>query len=291
MLKMDPARMRDRVYSIEELATLPSAVVRILSITQDPSSTALDLAAEIVKDPVLTMKVLRTVNSSFFGFNRRIQTVSDAVILLGFTEVERIALAISLINLLGGDRDRARGLTQLWRHSLVASISADLITESEEERTPEYAGVHVAALLHDIGKAVIGQYFPEVAAETLRRMEQEEVASFEAEREIMGGISHAEIGAWLADRWSLPLPLVEAILLHHSPEEADDNQPLVGVAHLADVVCYELEVPSLILETRSCIVKAQPVDGLSLGEELLGRVRQRLDRQRNLIGAIAARSL
>lgn len=104
--------VRERVWALKEVSTLPSTLVRILSIVQDDSATALDLADVVGSDQALTMRILGTVNSSYYGFHRQIRTVPDAVVILGFDEVERLALAISVIHMFGRDaatpRPRAR---------------------------------------------------------------------------------------------------------------------------------------------------------------------------------------
>lgn len=287
MPKVDATYLRERLYSIREIATLPSAVTRILMVTQNPQSTALDLAAEIVKDPALTLKVLRTVNSSFYGFNRRIQTVSDAVVLLGFTEVERIALAVAVISMLGSKREYARALTQLWRHSLAASVVAESLVEFEGLSGPQYAGIRVAGLLHDIGKAVLCQHFPDIYGNIMSLMKKRRMAACEAEAELMNGVTHCDIGAWLADRWKLPIPIVEAILLHQTPDKANDTQPLVHLVYKADLLCYRLEIPAVLLDGGA--PRADESER-QFSDDLVHRVGDRLERQRDIMSAIASQA-
>ena len=283
--------VRERVATVEQVATLPVTLARVLDLAQDRSSTAADLAQEIANDPALTMRVLRTVNSSYFGFNRRIETVSDAVVLLGFTEVERLALAIAVINLFGGERDRARTLNQLWRHSLATSIAADVIVKECMPDQPGTLGSYAAALLHDIGKAVITQALPEAALAIRDLVERHDYPSYDAELEVLDGISHAQIGGWLAESWLLPVGIVESILLHHEPEEAPDSKPLVHITHLANVVCHRLNIHS----SKECHVIPLPsppsCELLGLSDDTEKRIGERLERQDGLIGALAGRSL
>lgn len=281
--------IRERVGAVNEVATLPAALTRILTITRDPHSTSLDLANEIGQDPALTMKVLRVVNSSFYGFSRRIQTVSDAVVLLGFTEVERLALAISVINLFGGARDRERSLGQLWKHSLAASHAAEVIAHEYDEGR-DVAGAHVAALLHDIGKAVIWQALPEAGPRIAQLMAEEGLSAFEAEAQVLDGITHCEVGSWLAGQWSLPESLSQSIALHHTPEEAGEENPLVPITHLANGVCHDFGI-----HAESYPKPAAPQEGPEnthqLDDELFGRIGARVTKQRGIMGAVSASAM
>lgn len=286
MVRYGLATVRRKVYATEEVATLPVSVARILTITQNPASTALDLADEIARDPALTLRVLRAVNSSFYGFNRRIQTVSDAVVLLGFTEVERLALSIAIINLFGGEKHHARALAQLWRHSLACSFAADVIAESYARTRTAIGGVQVAALLHDIGKAVLWQSLPEAAPEILSLMSQERLSAREAELEVLGGVSHCEIGAWIAEAWSLPARLVDALRYHHTPESAPEDNIFVPVVHQADALCCELGFPAVQLEPPAAPPLADSHELPNVEENLVRLVRERIEQQHRLLVAI-----
>ncbi len=278
--------VQKRVLAVEELATLPASLARILAITQDPNSTSLDLAAEIAKDPALTAKVLRTVNSSFYGFQRRIQTVSDSVVLLGYTEVERLALAISVINLFGGELLRARFLHQLWRHSFVASIAADIVAEAYMPGIPELSGAHVAALLHDIGKAVLAQCIPEAAPAIAQLMDNSGLSCLEAEAQILDGFTHCEVGAWVAERWSLPVSIIECILLHHAPDQATEEHPMLHATHVANAVCYELGVPAITELAEPPAVCPRSFEYLHVDGAFTSRVEERIQKRRDLISMI-----
>ncbi len=279
--------VRERVFALDELATLPSTLVRILSVVQDESTTALDLAAEITADPALTMKILGTVNSSYYGFHRQIGSIPDAVVILGFDEVERLALAISVINLFGRDRESSRALHMLWRHSLACSVVAGCLESHYRASRPDISGAHIAGLLHDIGKAVVVQYFPEAVAPIARLVLEDNVSVIDAEREIMDGHTHCDIGAWLAERWELPEDLVISIAHHHTPEAAPPKHVLTHATHLADAICNRVGIRAMNAEVSSEIspVVAQHLD---VDPNFIAGIESRLDKQRGLIGAMAA---
>lgn len=279
--------VRERVFALDELATLPSTLVRILSVVQDESTTALDLAAEITADPALTMKILGTVNSSYYGFHRQIASIPDAVVILGFDEVERLALAISVINLFGRDPESARALHMLWRHSLACSVVAGCLESHYRAQIPAIAGAHIAGLLHDVGKAVISQYFPEAVLPITRMVQEEGILVSDAEREVLDGYSHADIGSWIADRWELPEAFVESIANHHTPEAVPPDRILTHATHLADCICNRVGIRAMNAEA-ACSVEPQHLRGLDVDARIVAAIENRLDKQRGLIGAMAA---
>jgi putative nucleotidyltransferase with HDIG domain len=279
--------VRERVYALDELATLPSTLVRILSVVQDESTTALDLAAEVTADPALTLKILGTVNSSYYGFHRQIGSIPDAVVILGFDEVERLALAISVINLFGRDQESARALHMLWRHSLACSVVAGCLEARYRVELPAIRGAHIAGLLHDIGKAVIAQYFPEAVMPIVRLVQEEGVMVSEAEREVLDGYTHSDIGAWVAERWALPEDLVESIANHHTPEAVGPDRVLTHAAHLADCICNRVGIRAMNADAACCVTPVFSA-GLDVDARVISGIESRLDKQRGLIGAMAA---
>lgn len=279
--------VRERVWALEEVSTLPSTLVRILSVVQNESATALDLAEVVASDQSLTLRILGTVNSSYYGFHRQIRTVPDAVVILGFDEVERLALAISVINMFGRDPTSARALHMLWRHSLACSVVAGCLEARLRSKKPQISGAHVSGLLHDIGKAVIAQQFPDAMSSILRLIEDDGYSHTDAEREILDGYTHCDIGAWLAGRWGLPPAIVESIEMHHSPSALPNPHILTHAAHVADALCNRVGIRSMNANAP-CEFEPASAEAVGLDEALLCHIEDRLERQRGLIGAMAA---
>ena len=279
--------VREKVWALDEVATLPSTLVRILSVVQDESTTALDLAAEISADPALTMKILGTVNSSYYGFHRQINSIPDAVVILGFDDVERLALAISVINIFGRDRESARALHLLWRHSLACSVVAGCLESHFRTRITGMNGAHIAGLLHDIGKAVISQFFPEAMSPISRLVLEDGLSVCDAEREVLEGCTHCDVGAWVAERWALPKDLVESIGFHHNPEAVPPDHVLTHTAHLADAICNRVGIKTINIGVP-CEASPALSPLLHVDAGLIAQIEERLDKQRGLIGAMAA---
>jgi putative nucleotidyltransferase with HDIG domain len=287
MIKCSRDEVLDRVLETDELATLPSSLARILAVTQDPDSTALDLAAEIAQDPALTAHVLKTVNSAFYSFQRRVQSVSDAVVLLGFTEVERLSLAISVINLFGGRQAHAWALSQLWRHSLVASMAVDVVIERYTDGDPDAGGAHVAALLHDLGKAFLWQAFPEAIGDVIRLVDEEGMTPREAEMAVFGGADHAMVGAAVCERWMLPPAIVQSVLMHHDAGALEDGNVLTHAVAVSDAAAYALQAPAMITRRPITVHAPASLEYFGGDETIYTEIGYHLQSRRDLISALA----
>ncbi|HOF38505.1 MAG TPA: HDOD domain-containing protein [Candidatus Hydrogenedentes bacterium] len=283
--------MRGRVEAIDDIATLPEVLTRIIAVVQDESTTALDLADEIVRDQALAMRVLRVVNSSFYGFPRAISNIPEAVVILGFNEIERLALTISVINIFGKSPAHVRALHNLWRHSLACSLAAGTLEQHFRRLYPEIAGAHLAGLLHDIGKAVIIQYFPDELTRVIHMVESLGCSAYEAEYEVFGGITHGEIGAWLAERWQLPEVLVQSIAGTHRPSDVPGNPIMPHATHLADALVNMMGIGALNDQPQALSPNPESLERLPLDEGLVTRIQERLNKQRGLLGAVAVGAL
>lgn len=235
---MGAVNLNELVAKVEDLPSLPLVVTQVLKLTADPDSTPEDLNQVITTDQNLTAKVLRLANSAYYGFARRIGTVTEAVILLGFNTIRNLVMAASMSPFL--EREvagyaLARG--ELWHHSLVSAMAARLLAREVRYRPHEQA--FVAGLLHDIGKVILSIYVSAEYQEIIRRVQEENIPFMTAEAEVLG-FHHAQVGGLVADKWNLPQDLVEAVSLHHHPAEAKIDPRLTAITHAADAVSLML---------------------------------------------------
>jgi len=227
------------IERIIDLPTLPTIFAHVNTLLQDPHTTAAEVARLIESDQALASRVLRLVNSSFFGFGRKVSRVGQAITLLGFNAVRSTVLSVSVFDSFDGASVSGFLRPKFWQHS----TGVGLIASSLAKGVP---GVHhgeafAAGVLHDIGKLVLDRYLPEDFTEILLRVRTRGISLREAEREVLG-VSHAEIGEYLAEKWNLPHGLVESISLHHTPSVMRSNPSLVSIVHLADGLCRRLKV-------------------------------------------------
>ncbi len=231
MLEEKARKIKKRLKSLQSLPTLPPVVTKLTHLLADEKTTAFQLAEIIEKDQVLTSKVLKMVNSAFYGFPRRISTVSSAIVLLGFNVIRTLIITASIFEMMQSED------LSLWEHSLGVAAASGLLAQKLELKNPEE--VTTAGLLHDLGKVVIRSEFPEMYQEILALVKERGLSFREAEKEILG-LDHSEIGEFLTNHWNLPERLVEPIAFHHQVEKARKYKKEAAVVHLGDIIIRAL---------------------------------------------------
>ncbi len=226
------------VARVDELPSLPQIVVRVMELTEDPDSTAFDINEVLRQDQNMTAQVLRMANSIHYGYSRRIATVTDAIVLIGFNAVRSIVLAASVSKILKKELSGyAMGEGELWNHSQCAAVFARLLAKKKKIRAVELA--YTATLLHDIGKLVLNSYVSETYQDVLKIVNEEKITFDEAEHRVFG-FSHPVVGGKVAEKWNLPGDLVEAITCHHHPLQAEANPRLTSIVHVADAATLQM---------------------------------------------------
>jgi putative nucleotidyltransferase with HDIG domain len=230
------------VQKVKDLAALPQVVHQIIQLTNNPNASAKDLERLISIDQGMSTRVLNTVNSAYYGFSRKIASIKDAVVLLGFKAVRNLAMTVSVFDLFVGKTDRQnlrRG--KWWRHSIDTALCARLIASQVAGVSPDEA--YTAGLLHDIGKPLLDRHggAPYEQVEDLLAQGMPELL---AEQRVYG-CDHAEVGYAVSLHWGFPEKLVEAIGCHHT-ESADglSDAPLTAVVVLANFVAHLLRQPN-----------------------------------------------
>ncbi len=231
---MNLAEFKSRVENIRELATLPSIITELMELLDDPNVSLRRLGSIVEGDPALTVKVLRVANSPFYGIRGRIHTIQQAVALLGLTEFNNLLVSISLFSKLFNEKSKTLPqLSAFWDHS----ITCALLSRSLVARLfiPTGGREFTAGLLHDIGKLILLEHFPSLAVTVHMKMFNEHYSDLDAEQMILG-VTHAEVGGWIAEKWRLPVSYVEVIKFHHQPSLAQLNKSLVAITQIANII-------------------------------------------------------
>ena len=221
------------------LPSIPEVYFKILEALQDPDCLVEHIGEIVASDPALTAKLLQLVNSAFLGVAREVASADEAVMLLGTGTIRSLALTLHLFSAFKTSPGGDSSIEQVWSHSARVGRLAQLIArlESGNEKTMEEA--FTAGLLHDVGKLVLAEN-PVIDYLALMAQARKTNQPFtEVERATLQA-THAEVGAYLLDLWGLPMPIVEAVALHHEPGKTEELSfgPLTTV-HVANALAQK----------------------------------------------------
>lgn len=223
------------IDDIDTLEPIPQITTQLIDIAQNPDSALKEAAVLITHDATLTANLLRTVNSAHFGLRRRIESVQEAVVLLGLDAIlDVVLLQATASRLKTAQPGYALAAGELWRHAAVSAILARKIAERVE--ADNVNRIFTGALLKDIGKLVLNQYVGAEGGEIQRLVCQDAYCFLDAEREVLG-IDHAELGGRIAERWNFGPEMAFLIRNHHLPDEGLLDDPAVCIVYLSDCVC------------------------------------------------------
>lgn len=229
-----------KLQSIGDLPSLPSVVFEAIQLLHQPDITVERLISSIQLDQAIVSKILRLVNSSFFGFQGKIGNLSQALVLLGFNTVKNAVLSISILDIFSGiDKDSGFDARLFWLHALGTGVISQVI--SHQLKYPHVENFFIAGLLHDIGKLAIIKLFPEDFSQILKEVKEKDISIIEGERAALG-VDHTEVGCELAGKWRLPEEIQEAISFHHCPWNAKENRAMSATVYLSDCLCRALDI-------------------------------------------------
>ncbi|RMH16310.1 MAG: HDOD domain-containing protein, partial [Gemmatimonadetes bacterium] len=200
---------------------------------------AADIARVIRDDPGLAARLLKIVNSAFFSFPRRVETVSQAVTVVGTAQVRDLALATSVITMFADVPSEVVDMESFWKHSVGAGVCARVFAGHRREGNVER--FFLMGLLHDIGRLIMLMQLAEETGRALVRARDEGQPAHAVEREECG-FDHGQVGGALLEQWNLPASLQEAVQYHHRPRLASRFPVETAAVHVADIVAHALEL-------------------------------------------------
>jgi HD-like signal output (HDOD) protein len=233
------AVVKKALAAVGEIATLPEVTVKIIEVVEDPKGTARALHEVIKKDPALSAKVLKVVNSAFYGLPGQVASVDRAIVLLGLSAVKNIAIAASLSRLFkGAKRTDLFDAREVWRHSVAVGVASKKIAQTAGD-VAGHEEMFLAGLIHDLGLLVERQAFGDQINDVIRAKQAGEGGFLDLERRIVGA-THQDLGDALTTKWKFPRHLRAAVGFHHCPDELATELKRIGmIVHCADVLCCQ----------------------------------------------------
>ena len=219
------------VSGVVRLVSLPEVCIRVNEMLEDPYVSASDIGKVIGQDTGLTARLLKIVNSAFYGFPSRIETVTRAVAVIGLRELRGLVLAASAVEAFSKIPNDVLNMVNFWRHSVYCGLLAQILAERSHVLHSER--LFVAGLLHDIGKLIICNTRPDDYRKVIQSVQKDNRSEHEVERELFG-FDHAEVGGELLKAWKMPASLIEAVRFHHDPKAAEVSTMEVCLISIAN---------------------------------------------------------
>jgi HD-like signal output (HDOD) protein len=235
---METVRILEELEKIENLPTLPVVAQQIQKLIGNPNSNMAQIASIITKDQAIAARVIRLINSAFYGLGGRVTSIQQAIVLLGLNTVKNLVTGVAIVKMFedskGGPSLFNREM--FWMHTFACALGARMIAINLHEERPE--DFFLAGLLHDVGILVLDQYFHNDFIAVLKYSVCNKTDFLKAEQQVLG-TSHGEIGEFLARKWKVPEYLSHAIRHHHAPSAVDRSKITclaeIAVVHAADV--------------------------------------------------------
>lgn len=257
--------------NIENLPCLPEAVVKVLNASENLDAPSTVISDLISVDKSLTLRILKLVNSAFYSQPQKINTINEAVIILGLSTIRNLTLISTAEDwFFSFNTEKLNYSKKLWEHSFAVAVGAQFLSEYLGRGSPD--NCFTAGLLHNIGKVALKYYFHEDLNNILRLAEENHISFVKAEKSLIG-YDHTEIGEYLALKWNMPKDITQSIRYHHFPEK--------------------LEIPSIVIDIvyASRYLVAHTSHGLEIdsfnyvfSEEPLSRIKTNFEQLKSLIG-------
>jgi HD-like signal output (HDOD) protein len=236
----EDAQLRGLIMAIRDLPAMPHVASKVLELSSDPDTSAALLQQVISDDQAMTARILKIANSAMYACSRRIKTLSEAIVMLGFNSIRSLVVTSAARNLYSTGNARM-GLKErlLWEHSIGCAFACRVLASERHPALAEEA--FLAGLMHDIGKLVLNLQLPDQFEEVVQIVYNENREFDSTERELLG-FDHARVGALLVNKWKLSALLEEVIKLHHDPDALTADRPLLLYLDLANNMCRKFGI-------------------------------------------------
>ena len=238
---MSIANAQRLVSGVIKVASLPEIYMKIEAALESPKSSSKYLAEILSEDTALTARILRLANSSFFNYPGKIETVTQAVTIIGTRQLRDIVLASSIVGVFKNIPPDLIDMDSFWRHSICCGVTSRIIATLRREANVETA--FIAGLLHDIGRLILYKEKPKEMGELLQLCQDTQQLLYPNETETFG-FDHAILGGLLLKEWKLPKRLIETTACHHMPHKAREYITDTATVHVANIIANAMQTGS-----------------------------------------------
>jgi len=235
---MNDTKLNQILSKVKSIPTMPEAGTKMLSLLEEPDTEISEIEESLRYDPGLTANILKLANSAYFGIPSKIGSLRQAVVVLGFKRLVQLVVASCVSAVMDKSvpgYDLPAG--DLWRHSIAVSIAAEALVKDKKRGGGQ--DVFTPALLHDVGKLVLGSFVKE-ELEAIESIAAKGVPFVVAENMILG-TDHAEIGAKVLKHWNFPSDIIEAVRWHHDPDSPETVNIQTDIVYLANLLCQSTD--------------------------------------------------
>ena len=244
-----PIFEQDRLIAyVEKMPAFPKSVQKVVQLTSDINSPAKEIVRVIECDPVMTVKILKVINSSFYGLPHKVTSVQRAVVHIGLNTIKNLALSVAAIGMLSPNNKAGFNTSEFLLHSLTSAAICKLLAEKQGLAQTACSDCFVAGLLHDFGKIVFAESAPVEFKQALDKSQNEQIALHVCEQEFIG-INHAQASKLLAEKWQLSDELITAIADHHATHPGSIMRDCIFAANQISKTMHYGNAGNPVIET------------------------------------------
>ncbi len=247
VIKEKRKQSESTLMNIYNLPAMSTAITEVSRLLDDPSTNTTELSKIIGKDQGMSTKILSIANSPLYGLPRKVSTIDFAILIIGYQDIKNIVVALTMVDSFKNKSDEFFDQKKFWKHSIITGAAAKRLADDLGYRIGSEA--FVAGLLHDLGIPVMHKYFHSTFEMIHNDFENSDEKLEDIEVRHLG-MSHCDMGKFLANKWNLPPHLCESIEFHHYPKLAVESDVLTALVHLADYMTYKLELGNFYLDNR-----------------------------------------
>ena len=278
---LEDNQYREKIHRyIDKMPSLPITVAKVIEISNNPATSPVDLNKVISMDPVLMGRVLRLINSAYYGLQDKVTSLVRAIIMLGINTVKNLALSTAVLGTLGKKNNfQAINMQGFWRHSLAVGVIAKEIAKHRKVNTKDLEEYFIAGLLHDIGKIPLNNILGQDYVDIMGRSDRDKIPLYKAEQEELG-FDHSEVASMIGNSWKLGEELLDAICYHHRPEEYKRiHRDIVLSVHLANYFAIVLEI-GFSGDRYPAVASDSVFEELGLREDYLDEIEDVVEEQK-----------